>query len=181
MIRLILLGLIVAVAVFLGYVALQPATYAVTRQAKIAAPPPSVFPYINNLKNFDRWSPWANRDPKMQKSFSGPDTGVGATYEWKGDSSVGAGKMSIIAMRPDEHVGIRIDFTEPMPGASDVAFDLKPDSAETNVTWSIKGESGFIARAFMTAMGIDVEKMIGEDYEKGLVNLKTLVESKPAG
>lgn len=181
MFRNVIIGLVSAITVFLTWVAMQPGTYAVSRSVTIAAPPTAVYPHLASLKKFDRWSPWASKDPAMKKDYGGPESGTGATYTWKGNHEVGSGTMTITQARPDEHVGIRLDFTEPMAGTSVSVFDLKPDAAGagTNVTWSISGENGFVARVFMAAMGIKLEKMIGADYEKGLASLKALVETAP--
>lgn len=181
MFRRIMIGFVSAMAAFLTYVAMQPAAYTVSREARIAAPPDVVFPHINSLKAWNAWSPWAKKDPAAKITYGGPESGVGAQFSWAGNREVGAGTMTIVDSRPASHVGLTLDFTEPMAGRSTVALDLVPQDSATNVTWSIRGESGFVARAFMMAMGIKLEKMIGDEYEQGLANLKALVEGQKKG
>ena len=58
------------------------------------------------------------------------------------------------------------------------SFALVPEGPQTKVTWSIRGKQGFIERAICTAMRIDLDKMIGDDYAKGLAALKAVAEGK---
>ena len=176
MFRHIVVGFVSAVAAFLTWVALQPAAYSVARQTMIQAPPEVIFPHVNSLRAWNAWSPWAKKDPAARVSYQGPDSGVGAQFAWSGNREVGAGTMTIVTSDPARRVGLKLDFTEPMVGTNDVALELKPVDGGTNVTWSIRGENGFLSRAIMTAIGIDLERMIGGEYEAGLAALKRLVE-----
>ena len=177
MLKKILLALVALVAVFAGYVALQPGAYSVTRSATIAAPPEAVYAHISNLRRWDAWSPWAKRDPNAKATFAGPEDGPGAAFTWSGNDEIGEGTMTIVDAQPARAVKIKLDFVKPFPATSDVAFVLQPEGQGTRVTWSISGEQGFIARAFCTLLRVDLDQMIGSDYEKGLVALKAVVEA----
>lgn len=177
MFRHIIIGFVSAMAAFLTFVAMQPSAYTVARQIRIAAPPEAVFPHVASLKAWNAWSPWAKKDPAAKVSYQGAESGVGAQFSWSGNRDVGAGTMTIVEAVPLSRVGIKLDFTEPMTGTSDVALDLKPADGGTEVTWSIKGENGFVSRAVMMALGVRLEQMIGDDYEAGLANLKSIVEA----
>ncbi|MCB1522340.1 MAG: SRPBCC family protein [Hyphomicrobiaceae bacterium] len=180
MLKAVLVLVATAIAGFAGYVAMQPPGYTVTRQATIAAPPAVIYPHIANLKRWDDWSPWAKKDPNAKVQFSGPESGVGSKFTWSGNSDVGAGAMTIVESTPDQRVAIKLDLTAPIEGTSDVVLALQPEGGgRTSVRWSIAGQQGFIDRAFCTLLGIDLDEMIGTDYEKGLANLKNVVEAAP--
>lgn len=177
MLRKLLLAIIIAVAVFAGYVATLPDSYALSRSAVIAAPPAAVFSHLEDFRKWDAWSPWAKRDPGAKTTFSGSPSGKGAVFQWAGNAEVGEGRMTIVDSRPAEALAIRLDFTKPYPATSDVTFALKPEAGGTRVTWSMSGRTSYIERAFCTLMG-GMERIVGPDYEKGLASLKAAVEGK---
>ena len=176
MMRKILMATVAAIAIFLIYVAFQPAYGTVTRTAVLAAPPEAVFPHINSLKKWDAWSPWAKLDPAAKNSFAGPDTGTGAAFSWDGNRDVGAGKMTIIESDPNKRVKINIDFQRPMASTSVAEFTLQPDGAGTRVTWAMGGERGYAARLMCALFNAD--RMVGNMFEMGLANLG-VAASKP--
>jgi hypothetical protein len=90
---------------------------------------------------------------------------------------VGAGSMTILDSKPNERVHIKLDFIRPFEGTNDVVFSLARKGDETELTWSMAGENNFIGKAI--SLVIDCEKMVGGDFEKGLANIKAIVE-KPA-
>ena len=177
MLKTIALALLVIVLAFAGYVALQPAVGTVTRSATIAAPPSAVFPYVNDLHKWQDWSPWAKLDPNAKATFGGPQAGTGAVFSWSGNNEVGEGKMTIAESKPDDYVKMNIDFAKPFAGTSVAEFQLKPEGAGTNVTWSMTGERPFFARAMCILFNGD--KMVGDMFEKGLENLGKVATSAP--
>lgn len=179
MLRHIVIGLTSAFAAFFTWVAVQPSAFTVSRSATIAAPAAAVFAEINELMKWNAWSPWAKKDPAARTAYAGPASGVGSKFAWSGNKDIGEGEMTIVESRPVERVGLQLDFTKPFAGKSDVAFDLKPEGAGTVVTWSLTGNHGFVERAFMAMMGVNMNDMVGGDYEKGLASLKAVVEAKP--
>lgn len=173
----ILLSVVVLIAVLAVMVALQPAEYSITRSATIAAPPAVVFDQVNDLHNWDAWSPWAKLDPNVKNTFGGPPAGVGSTFAWDGNDKVGQGVMTITESRPAEHVGLKLEFFKPLPGTSKTDFDFKPSAANgTTVKWTMSGHRSFVEKAFCLFM--DMEKMIGGDFERGLAQMKTVAESR---
>lgn len=179
MLKNIVVGFVSAMAAFLTYVWMQPAEFMVARSATIAAPPAAVFANVNDLKKFNAWSPWAKKDPAARVAYGGPQSGEGAEFAWSGNQDVGEGKMTIVESKPDRSIKIRLDFVKPFAGSNGATFVFEPVGEATKVTWTLAGENGFLARAFMIAIGVDMEKMIGDDYEAGLANLKALVEAAP--
>lgn len=172
------LGLvIIGIAVFCIVVAMQPAQFKVTRSAAINATPDVVFAQVNDFQKWGAWSPWDKRDPNMKRTISTPSYGNGAFYQWSGNDDVGEGKMTIADTKPNEDVKIDLEFLKPFAQKSVIDFTFKPDGTKTNVTWTMSGENNFMSKAFGLIM--DMDKMIGPDFEKGLAQLKTVAEAAP--
>ncbi len=177
--------LLIALAIFagillilIGIIAMQPADYAVTRSTGINAPAPTVFAQVNDFHNWNAWSPWINLDPNSKNTFQGPDSGVGAVFAWSGNDEVGEGKMTIIESKPDEHIRIKLDFVRPFEDTCNVDFAFKTQADATTVTWTMSGHKGFLSKA--VCMFMDMDKMLGGDFEKGLASLKKAAEAQAA-
>jgi hypothetical protein len=178
MIKKILLVLFIAIAAFLGYVALQPPHYEMTRSSVMAAPPAAAFAQVNDFHKWEAWSPWAKLDPNAKTTFEGPESGQGAVIRWAGDKSkVGTGSMTIVESKPNELVRIKFEFVEPPQSPADTAFTFKPQGEGTLVTWTMSGERNFFERAVCTVL--NMEKMVGDKYAEALANIKKIVEAKP--
>ena len=175
MIKKILLGLVVIVVVLCIVIALQSSTYHVERTATVNAPAPVVYAQVNDFHNWNAWSPWAKLDPAMKQTFEGAPAGNGAIYTWNGNKEVGQGRMLITESHPSELVKIKLDFIRPFAGTSDTVFTFKPAGNQTTVTWSMSGDKNFIAKAFH--LFVNMDKMIGGDFEKGLAQMKAVAEA----
>ena len=175
MLKKILIGLAMIVVVFLIVVAMQPSEYHVTRSISISAVPAVVFAQVDELKKWEAWSPWLKMDPAMKLTYSGPAAGVGASSGWAGNSEVGEGRMTITESRPRELVRFHLEFVKPMAGTSAAEFTFKPEGNQTVVTWSMTGKNGFIAKAICLFMNMD--KMVGGQFDQGLASMKTVAES----
>jgi hypothetical protein len=168
---------VVALLVLLAMIiTMQPASYRIMRSIKIAAPAPAVFEKVNDLHAWDAWSPWAKLDPAMKVTYEGPASGTGAISKWSGNSQVGEGRMTILESKPNELVRIKLDFLKPMEDTATSEFAFKPDGDQTAVTWTMSGDRNFVAKAFCLFMNMD--KMVGGEFEKGLAKLKTDAEAK---
>jgi hypothetical protein len=172
----ILIGLAVIVLVFLGIVALQPNEYSVARTAAISAPASAVFAQVNDLHKWEAWSPWAKLDPAMKQTYSGAASGTGAICAWVGNDQVGEGRMTVTESRPNELVRLNLEFFKPMEGTSIAEFAFKADGTQTSVTWSMSGKNNFIGKAVCMFMNMD--KMLGGQFEKGLAQLKSVLEAE---
>src|SRR5215510_5643473 len=164
----ILIIVAVLVIAFMVIVALQPKTFRVQRSATISAPPPAVFSQVNDLHNWETWSPWAKLDPTMKTTYEGSASGKGAISSWSGTKKVGEGRMTIVESRPHDLIRIKLEFFRPFKATSTAEFTFKPEGGQTVVTWSMFGENNFLAKAFHMFMNCD--KMIGGDFEKGLAS-----------
>jgi hypothetical protein len=176
-IKKILAALVVLIAAFAAYVAMQPNDLLVQRQATIAAPPAAVFEQVNDLRKWDAWSPWAKMDPNAKVGFEGPGAGKDAVFTWSGNDKIGEGRMTIVDSRPAEAVDINVAFTKPFENTSSSKFEFKPEANQTVVTWSMGGRQNFLEKAMCIVFG--GKKMIGEEMEKGLTNLKTIAAPTP--
>jgi hypothetical protein len=144
----ILLGVVAVIAVLVAFIASRPSEFRTTRSATMAAPPSAVFNQVNDLRNWDAWSPWAKLDPAANNSFEGPSAGKGAKFRWAGNKQVGEGSMEITESRPSELVRLRLDFLKPFKATNTAEFTFKPVGNHTNVTWSMFGRNNFMFKAF---------------------------------
>jgi hypothetical protein len=177
MIKKILIGLAVVVLLLVVFIALQSSTYRVERSATINAPAPVVFAQVNDFHKWNAWSPWAKIDPAMKQTFEGAPAGVGAIYNWSGNKEVGEGRMTITESHPSDLVKIKLEFLRPFAATSDTTFTFKPEGNQTRVTWTMAGDKNFIAKAFH--LFVNMDKMVGGDFEKGLAQMKSVAEAAP--
>lgn len=164
-------------AVLVIIIAVQPSSFRVARSATMAAPPAVVFAQVNDFQKWQAWSPWAKLDPAAKNTFEGPAAGTGAIFRWAGNNDVGEGKMTIVESRPRELVRFRLEFYKPMAGICDAEFTFKPVGDQTTVAWTMTGRNNFIAKAMCLAM--DMDQMVGGQFEKGLASIKSIVEATP--
>jgi len=172
----ILAVVLLLVAGFVIYAASRPDDFRVSRSIAIAAPPSAVFPHVNDLREFQKWSPWAKMDPQTKVTYEGPASGVGSSFTWQ-SAKTGEGTMALSESRQDEFIRFMLVFRKPFKATNTAEFTFKPDGNGTLVTWSMYGRSNFIAKAMGVFMNCD--KMIGGPFEQGLADLKTLSEAKP--
>jgi uncharacterized protein YndB with AHSA1/START domain len=173
-IKFIALVLIVIVAGVLILAATRPDTLHVERTVTIKAPPEKIFPYINDFHQWGSWSPYEKRDPAMKRTYSGAPSGKGAVYEWAGNSEVGSGRMEITDTSVPSKVAIKLDFITPFEGHNVAEFTMQPSGDSTNVTWMMHGPNRYLGKVIGVFLNMD--SMIGSDFEAGLSNLKTLTE-----
>ncbi|MBX5481712.1 MAG: SRPBCC family protein [Myxococcaceae bacterium] len=172
----VLIAVVVLLAVLAGVIASRPNTFTVSRSGTMAAPPEIAFAQIADFHKWDAWSPWSKMDPQMKVTYEGTPGTVGSSYAWKGNDDVGSGKMTITGLTPPSEVKINLEFQEPFPSTNETVFTLKPNGANTEVTWTMSGHNSFMSKAF--GLFMDMDKMIGADFEKGLAAMKTVAEAE---
>jgi hypothetical protein len=170
-ILLILAGVIV---VILAVAATRPAVIRVSRSATMRAPAERIFPLLDDFRAWAKWSPWEKMDPNMQRTHGGAASGVGATYAWSGNKKVGQGSMEILESAPPLRLKLKLDFLKPFEGHNITEFSLAPTGSDTTVTWEMHGPNPFMMRVMGLFMNMDA--MIGRDFEAGLANLRAQVE-----
>jgi uncharacterized protein YndB with AHSA1/START domain len=173
MLKKILIGLALTVVGVIAVALLQSPDFRVERSLVIAAPAEKLFPYLDNHKKFNEWSPWAKMDPEAKNTYTGPESGVGAVASWDG-KKVGKGSATITDWKINERIVERMDWKEPMEGSSTVEFAFKPDGDKTKVTWVMYGKNeGVMAKVMSLFMS--AERMCGPEFEKGLADVAQLV------
>lgn len=160
---------------FLLFVASKPNSFSIERSMEIQAPPEDVFALINDFHMWSQWSPWEKLDPAMKKTFSGSEKGAGSEYAWAGNKKVGEGKMEIIEAQAPSKVTMKIDFLKPFEAHNVTEFTIVSSDGQTStVTWKMSGPNPFMMKAVGVFMNMD--KVVGKDFETGLTNLKALAE-----
>ena len=166
--------LAIAIAVVLILAATKPDTFSVQRATTVKATPEKIFSLINDFHQWGSWSPYENKDPAMKRSYSGAESGKGAVYAWDGNNNVGSGRMEILESTTPSKIVIKLDFFKPFEGHNTAEFTMLPQGDGTHVTWLMHGPAPFMNKLMQVFMNLD--KMIGKDFEAGLVNLKTVTE-----
>jgi hypothetical protein len=177
MLKIILIALAVIIIVFVIIVAMQPSEFRVTRSATISGPRSAVFAQVNDFHKWEAWNPWGKIDPAMKQTYEGAPAGTGAVYTWAGNKEAGEGRMTITESRPNDLIRIQLEFFKPFRATNTAEFTFKPEGNQTVVTWSMTGENNFMAKAVHLFMNMD--KMVGGQFEKGLASIKSVVEGAP--
>ncbi len=173
-IAIIAVVLAVAIAIVLILAATKPDTFRVQRATRVKAPPEEIFPLINDFHQWGIWSPYEHKDPAMKRTFSGAASGNGAVYGWDGNKNVGSGRMEILDASMPSKIVIKLDFFTPFEGHNTAEFIMLPQGDATSVTWLMHGPAPFMSRVMQVFINMD--SMIGKDFEIGLANLKRLTE-----
>ena len=164
-----IVGLIILLAL------IAPKTYDVSRSIEISRPKQQVFDYLRSLKKMDEWSPWAKKDPNMEKKFTGTDGEVGCVSYWKGNKEVGEGEQEITKIVDGQLIESELRFLKPWKSTSDCYTKVEDTaSGNTKVTWGFSGKNKFPMSIMALFMSMD--KMVGKDFEEGLATLKTVLE-----
>jgi hypothetical protein len=174
MLKKILIGVGAGLVVLVGVISVQPATFHVERSATMAAPPEAVLAQVNDFHAWAAWSPWEKLDPHMKRSYDGAPSGAGAKYAWVGNKEVGEGRMTIEKSAPTE-VAIKLEFLKPFEATNTATFTFQKTPEGTKTTWAMDGKNNFVSKAMHLVMNMD--KMIGPDFERGLASMKTLAET----
>jgi uncharacterized protein YndB with AHSA1/START domain len=171
---LILVGLGVALLMLLAYAATRPGEFRVERRLHIAAPAEKVWPLVSELRGFNRWNPYERKDPMLKSAYSGAASGVGSRYDWD-SKAVGSGSLEITGQQPGRAVQMKLDFVKPFEAHNQAEFALQPaPDGATEVRWTMHGPANFMSK--LMGIFIDMDKMVGRDFEDGLQNLKRIAE-----
>ena len=174
MLKIIAIVIVVIIAGVLGFAATKPDTFTVKRATTIQAPPDKIYAFINDFKRWETWSPWEKKDPMMKRTYVNAMSGKGAIYAWDGNKDVGQGSMEITDTAPPSKIKLKLDFVKPFEGHNTVEFTLEPKGDATAVTWAMQGPTPFIGK--IIHVFINMDSMVGADFEAGLANLKTAAE-----
>jgi hypothetical protein len=174
MVMWIALVLVALLVVVLGIAAAKPNTFRIQRTTRINAAPDRIYPNIADFRRWEAWSPYEKLDAAMTKTHSGAANGPGAIYEWDGNDKVGKGRMEIMEASAPRKVTVKLDFMKPFVAHNTAEFSLEPTGGSTDVTWAMYGPSPYVTKVM--SVFINLDKMVGKDFESGLANLKALAE-----
>ncbi len=142
------------------------------RSVVVDAPQQKVFNQVNELKNWEKWSPFSQADPTINIAYEGKTVGEGAKYSWKSENS-GAGYLQIKESNPPHSLGTYVYFGEQGDGNGFWRFEPVSNN-QTKVTWGFNTEFGM--NPFQKYFGLMLDRMLGPSYETGLENLKKVSE-----
>ncbi len=177
MLKKILIGLGAALAVLVVVIALQPSSFRIQRSIAMSAPPEAAFAHVNDFHRWEAWSPWEKLDPQLKRTYDGAPAGVGSKYAWSGNDDVGSGRMTIERSMPGALVQIKLEFLEPFEATNTTTFTFTKTPSGNETTWTMEGESNFVSKAM--GLFMDMDKLVGADFERGLQALKTAAEQAP--
>jgi Polyketide cyclase / dehydrase and lipid transport len=164
----------ILIIAFLVIASMRPSTFSLQRSTTINASPEKIFLHLNDFKNWGAWSPWEKMDPDLKRNFSGSASGKGAQYSWVGNNKVGEGNMEITRSVPCSDIELNLNFQKPFKASNVTEFKITPNGNMTNVNWEMRGPLNLFMKVMHMFMNMD--KMVGKDFEAGLANLKTIVE-----
>jgi uncharacterized protein YndB with AHSA1/START domain len=182
----ILAVLAILVLAVLGWAAMKPGRIHLQRSILIAAPPETIFPLLADFHNWKEWAPGDKDDPTMQRTYSGVACGIGATSEWRGSGSTGAGRMVVMDAVPNAQVVVGVHFARPFVAHNINTFTLEQvgpgtltSPPVTKVTWSFAGSNVYMMRVM--SVFVNVDHFMGKHFEEGLANLRAAAERLQSG
>jgi hypothetical protein len=150
--------------------------YTVGKDVVIKKSKAVVFDYLRLLKNQNKFSVWGSMDPNMKTDFRGTDGTEGFVSAWESnDKNVGKGEQEILKIVDGERLDYEIRFIKPFKSTSWAYITTAGvDENQTRVHWEFNGKMKYPTNLMLLFM--NMEKMVGGDLDKGLQNLKTILE-----
>jgi uncharacterized protein YndB with AHSA1/START domain len=167
--------IVLILAGVLALAALKPDQIRVERTVHVDADPATLFALVDDFHHWSEWAPQDRSDPKMQRSYSGAASGVGAISEWASTGSAGKGRMQITAAVPASRISVRVDFEKPFAAHNINEFLFLPEGGGTRVTWIMRGTNVYMAK--IMSVFVNMDRMMGAHFEAGLRDLKAAAES----
>ncbi len=149
-------------------------TFVVQRSARISASASAVYERVADFHEWVAWSPWEGIDPNLARTYSTRSGAVGSSYHWKGNRKVGEGEMTFTSLVPNEKVALDLSFLKPFKAQNFITITMTESDGGTDVDWVMEGPKTWMTKI----MGLfkSMDKMVGPDFEKGLAQLKAVVE-----
>ena len=170
----ILLAFAVAVLALLAFASTRPDAFRVERRLRLAAPAERLWPLVGELRGFNRWNPYERKDPLIKGQYTGEASGIGSRYAWE-SGKVGTGSLEITGQQPGRAVQMKLDFVKPFEAHNQAEFALEPTAdGATEVSWRMHGPANFMSK--LIGVFMDMDKMVGRDFEDGLQNLRRIAE-----
>ena len=169
-----LIILAIVILAILAMAAVRPNEFSIVRSADYHTSPDKIFTQLNDFKNWKTWSPWEAMDPNMNRSYSGATSGKGAKYAWVGNKKVGEGNMEITRSSPSTSLELNLNFLKPFKASNITEFTILPKGEVTKLIWEMRGPSPLMMK--IMHLFVDMDAMVGKDFERGLENLRGVVE-----
>ena len=163
--------LIIIIVLFIVIGIFLPKDYTVSRSVVIDASPQQIHPYLNNLNNWPKWSPWAENDPTLKVTVGDISSGIGASQSWIGKD--GDGSLVITESSIREGIDYDLEFNKGQFRCKGI-FEYIPEGQGTDVIWEMRGKVDTPVLGGYFAAKMDT--WVGAEFEKGLQNLKEVVE-----
>jgi uncharacterized protein YndB with AHSA1/START domain len=172
----IILGLAGIIVLFLIIGIFVKKDYSVFKEVIINKSKAVVFDYLRLLRNQNNFSVWGSMDPNMKTEFRGTDGTEGFVSAWDSDiKNVGKGEQEILKVVDGERIDYEIRFLKPFKSTSWAFITTATvDDNRTRVHWEFNGKMKYPSNLMLLFM--NMEKMVGGDLDKGLQNLKTILE-----
>jgi len=165
----IFIGLVLAILIVSAF---MPSRYQVEKNAIINKTVNEVMDKVGNLNHYASWNPWQQTDPSATKTVTGIPKTNGHKYAWHG-KKVGMGSLTITGIDA-KHIHFDLEFLKPWKShAKDNWLFEEWGHAETKVTWQNSGE---LPWPMARLLGPIINKNLNHQFEKGLNNLKKMVE-----
>lgn len=176
--KIILIVIIALVVVVAGLSFIAPTKMHIERSIVIKAPKDALFKNVKMFSNIKKWSPWEDKDANMKTSIEGTDGTVGAVYKWVGNNEVGEGEQTIKKIDENKSVETDLHFIKPWESHAAAYTNLNDTTDGVKVSWGFNGE---MSRPF-NVMGLfmNMDKSIGDEYDRGLNKLKAMTEKEAA-
>ncbi len=175
----ILMGIVIVLVLIVGGIIIaaksRPKDFKVERSATTSASASNVYALLSDLSRFHEWSPWHKRDPNMKTEQTGGPGEVGSTHSWDGNKNVGAGKMTITKAEPPRLVEVKLEFFRPFAGTNQTFWRIEEEGAQRRIVWTMTGRNEKLMPQIM-GLFMNMDKMIGKDFEDGLAMFKQNVE-----
>ena len=170
-----ILAILVIAALVVTYANTKPSTFRIERSIVIKAPASKIFALLPDFHDWAKWSPWEDLDPSMTKKYEGPTTNSGPSYSWEGNKKVGSGRMELLEAVEAKRVKIKLDFFRPFEAHNLTEITLSESNGTTAVNWAMTGANPLMSK--IMGLFMDIDKMVGKDFEKGLSRIKSLTEA----
>ncbi|MBO9153791.1 SRPBCC family protein [Chitinophaga sp. GCM10012297] len=150
--------------------------YAISREVLINKPVSVVFDYVKYLRNQEHYFKYVMMDPAMKKEFVGTDATPGFIYHWDSQhKSVGKGSQEIKRIVDNEKIDYEVVFIKPFEGVLQSSLYTAPvGESGTKVTWTSASRMKYPMNLMLLFM--NMENMIGKDFDESLQNLKKVLE-----
>lgn len=150
--------------------------YKLERTIVIKASKERIWPHIATHAALAEWSPFLDADPYVVTEVSGNDGEEGCVFSWEGNKEVGAGTQTLSHISKPDRVELQLHFIKPFEGKADSYISQTDEgNGSTKVAWGFNTAYAYPLNVML--LFINMDKMMGATFDKGLHQLKQKSES----